>query len=284
MIEVLKPGFYTSIQDCGRRGYAHLGVPVSGTMDDYSAQLANHLVRNHKTAALLEITMGNCRLRFQKAAQICLCGADFRPQINKHDIRLNKPFWAEKNDILSFRGRCYGVRTYLAVAGGIRSDLKLGSRSFCKYLNKQAALSKGMILPLCTHAQKKTENSFSAVKINNKHFESEEIHCHQGPEFHGLSASQQAQLRQTTFSISPENNRMGYRLNENIRHKLPAILTSAVLPGTVQLTPSGKMIILMKDCQVTGGYPRILQLTPKAVGRLAQKTTGDKIFFTILPH
>jgi allophanate hydrolase subunit 2 len=74
---------------------------------------------------------------------------------------------------------------------------------------------------------------------------------------------------------------MGYRLNETIKNDLSSILTSAVLPGTVQLTPSGKVIVLMRDCQVTGGYPRILQLTEKAINQLSQKTTNNEFRFVL---
>jgi allophanate hydrolase subunit 2 len=70
-------------------------------------------------------------------------------------------------------------------------------------------------------------------------------------------------------------------LNETIPNTLPSILTSAVLPGTVQLTPSGKLIILMRDCQVTGGYPRVLQVSEESINRLSQKITGDKIQFVL---
>ena len=75
---------------------------------------------------------------------------------------------------------------------------------------------------------------------------------------------------------------MGYKLYEIIENKLPSILTSAVLPGTVQLTPSGKLIILMRDCQVTGGYPRILQVSESSLSKLSQKFTGSKINFVLL--
>ena len=85
----------------------------------------------------------------------------------------------------------------------------------------------------------------------------------------------------TPFSISDDNNRVGYRLKESLKNNLSSILTSAVLPGTVQLTPSGKCIILLQDCQVTGGYPRILQLSEIAIARVSQKITGDKIQFIL---
>ena len=84
------------------------------------------------------------------------------------------------------------------------------------------------------------------------------------------------------FIISEDNNRVGYRLKESLENNLKPILTSSVLPGTVQLTPSGKLIVLMRDCQVTGGYPRILQLSNESIDKLAQKITGDMIRFKII--
>ena len=95
-----------------------------------------------------------------------------------------------------------------------------------------------------------------------------------------LTLTQKEKLKQQ-FTISVQNNRVGYRLEEPLENNLQSILTSAVLPGTVQLTPSGKLIVLMRDCQVTGGYLRVLQLSEKAINQLSQKTTGDKIKFDI---
>lgn len=88
-------------------------------------------------------------------------------------------------------------------------------------------------------------------------------------------------LTSTEFSISNFNNRMGYQLNEILANDSISMLTSSVLQGTVQLTPSGKLIILMRDCQVTGGYPRILQIKDESLNTLAQKSTGDYIKFAL---
>ncbi len=96
-----------------------------------------------------------------------------------------------------------------------------------------------------------------------------------------LSAKQKGVFNSTEFAISTNNSRMGYQLNELLENDFSSMLTSAVLPGTVQLTPSGKLIVLMRDCQVTGGYPRVLQLTEKSINSLAQKTTGDSFRFVL---
>ena len=109
-------------------------------------------------------------------------------------------------------------------------------------------------------------------------FNDSEISVYQGPEFNFLSKKQQEEVFKTVFTVGL-NNRMAYQLQETIQNECPSIITSAVLPGTVQLTPSGKLIVLMKDCQTTGGYPRILQLDQKSIIKLAQKHTRDHIQF-----
>jgi len=117
--------------------------------------------------------------------------------------------------------------------------------------------------------------------LDKAHFTSNTFFCSKGPEFDLLSKAQQQKLLSDEFTISNDNNRMGYRLKEPVENDLKSILTSGVLPGTVQLTPSGKLLVLMRDCQVTGGYPRVLQLTGQSINQLAQKTTSDRIKFEL---
>jgi len=138
---------------------------------------------------------------------------------------------------------------------------------------------KGDMLPILP-IQENTENSFSRVRVSEKHFRTMYLPCIKGPEFSRLNKEQQRRLF-SPLRVSDHNNRVGYRLKEYLENNLPSILTSAVMPGTVQLTPSGKCIILLQDCQVTGGYPRILQLSEIAIARVSQKITGDKIQFIL---
>ena len=107
------------------------------------------------------------------------------------------------------------------------------------------------------------------------------LQCYPGPDFEELNKQQKKRLFEP-FTISEDNNRVGYRLHETIENNLKPILTSAVLPGTVQLTPSGTLIVLMRDAQVTGGYPRVLQLTSFSVDILSQMITGNSIKFGVL--
>ena len=280
MIKVLKSGFYTTIQDKGRVGFASLGVPVSGVMDSYASDMANSVLNNSLEAAVVEIYSGSCEFQFLCATFICVSGGDFSLKLNKQAIGLNKKISVSKNDILSFGKANYGARCYLAVAGGIQSEVKLNSRSFYKGITQDIFLQRGMEIAI-SEVTKSQLVSNASIKVNALHFSSQTIKCYKGPEFEQLHAAQQKELFEKFFSISRDINRMGYRLNETIPNTLTSILTSAVLPGTVQLTPSGKLIILMRDCPVTGGYPRVLQLSEAAINCIAQKSSNSQFQFVL---
>ncbi len=274
MIKVLKPGLNTSIQDLGRFGYRNSGVPNSGCMDLISAGFANLLLNNALDRAVLEITLMGPKLLFLTNATLVVTGADLSPKINNRPIVNYKPIKIESGDILSFGKPVKGVRSYLAVKGGIRSELKLKSRSQFKSITTNNRLLKNDVIDI-----KEDSTSFKApagkLKMNFQFFETDVLEVTEGPEFKLLSKKDIDQLAQEVFTISKLNNRMGYQLEEKMSsHKL-SIITSPVLPGTVQLTPSGRLIVLMLDSQTTGGYPRVLQLTELSISILAQKTEGD---------
>ena len=281
MFKVLKAGFFTTIQDKGRIGFANFGVPVSGVMDGYSADVANSILNNSLQAAVLEITLGSCKFQFLKNTIICISGGDFSPTINEKPIVLNSRIQVFENDILSFGKVNFGVRCYVAVKGGFFSELKLQSSSFYQNITKKSIVEKGDVLTFKEHNESFSSTK-SLIKIDQNHFNTIRLDCFKGPEFEMLNDHQQEKLTSEIFTISNDYNRMGVKLNEIFANNLPQVLTSAVLPGTVQLTPSGKLIILMRDCQVTGGYPRVLQLSSFSINRLAQKSTNQKIsFYTI---
>lgn len=279
MIKVLHSGIYCSIQDMGRMGFAKMGIPTSGAMDAYAIELGNTLLQNNTNAAVLEITFGQGKFEFTVDTNLCFTGGNFSPKLNDQTIDMNTVCRVEKGAILSFGKRIYGSRTYVAAQGGIQSKVFFGSRSFSSGITKRR-LEKGDELRIKT--QKRLYGiGNSRIKIQEEHFTSSELECYPGPEFDQLNEMQKKGLFEI-FIISEDNNRVGYRLNELIENDLKPILTSAVLPGTVQLTPSGKLIVLMRDCQVTGGYPRVLQLSDYAVSRLSQKVSGEQVKFILL--
>ena len=276
-ITVLSAGLYTTIQDLGRLGYAAYGVPLSGSLDQRSAQLANALVGNANTAAVMEITLLGPKLKFAHNIEIAIVGAPIQPQLNGTTIPMSKMIKVTERDILSFGSMPYGCRSYLAVSGGFDVSVILGSRSFYKPVTPFNVLRKGQTLSCGTQTSLSEEKVVD--DLPHSHFNNREILVKAGPEFEMLSAS--AQVFQSEFTVASQSSRMAYVFKETIQHNLPSIATSPAAPGTVQLTPSGQLIVLMRDAQVTGGYPRVLQLPEESIDQMAQKRPGDKIRFQL---
>lgn len=274
MIKVLRPGFYTSIQDTGRKHSRNFGIPTAGVMDCHSAKLANLLVGNYDDKAVMEITLQGPALQFINVALFALTGADLRPTLNNQPIKLHQTQQAKRGDVLQFGERKNGVRCYMAVAGGFETEMIYGSRSYYKGITKQSIVEKGDELPI-GHSNYSHLSSIDLKSTTRK----KKLTVTEGPEFELLNKSQREKLFKSSFTVG-FNNRMAYQVEESFKNNLPSILSSAVQPGTVQLTPSGKLIILMRDCQTTGGYPRILQLTEEAICTLSQKMQGEEIRFS----
>lgn len=279
MLKVLKSGFYTSVQDLGRFHYRNKGVPVSGAMDELSVFKANTLLENDVADAVLEITMTGPTLLFEEETYIVMSGAEMSVTLNNQPVKNYKVYQIDVGDILSYGNLVAGFRGYLAVKGGFQSKFVYGSRSFYKPITFANRLMDGDVVPFGYKSIFKPK--ISEIKVDS--FLNETIlEVHKAPEFDILTDNQLEVLFATEFTVANENNRMAYQLNEKIIGHEVSMLTSATLPGTVQLTPAGKLIVLMKDGQTTGGYPRILQLSDKAIAILAQKRAGAIVSFKLV--
>jgi len=274
MIKVLKEGLFTTIQDIGRFGYKNIGVPVSGSMDQTSAKLANLLLGNDESSAVLEMTLVGPTLEFMNDTYISITGADMNPSLNKQKVLQNKPLFVNKGDILYLSHSSNGMRSYLGIKGGFNSEKKLGSKSFYRGITKREKLIKNDKIKFAkvTSSPMKMNKSINDFKINRKN----KINVFKGPEFDLLDSNSKDIIFNTDFTIGI-NNRMGYNLVEPIENSISSIISSPVMPGTVQLTPSGRLIILCRDCQTSGGYPRVLQLDKSSIDSLSQKTIGETI-------
>nr|WP_297915312.1 biotin-dependent carboxyltransferase family protein [uncultured Allomuricauda sp.] len=279
MLKVLKSGFFTTLQDSGRFGFRNIGVPVSGVMDEIAVKKANILLENSPEDAVLEITMTGPTLMFDAPTYICLSGAFLSPTLNNTPIENYSVIKVEHGDILSYGRLENGFRSYLAVKGGFKGEVVLGS--FSQYVpvtvSKRIKDGEEIEFDSVVHY----EPVISNLKMEN-HFSGSNIEVFKGPEFDMLNDTQLKVLFTKDFTISEKNNRMAYQLTEKIEGYSETLLTSGTLPGTVQLTPAGRLIILMKDGQTTGGYPRILQLSEASISTLAQKKFGDGITFRLI--
>lgn len=279
MLKVLKSGFFITIQDLGRFGHRDIGVPISGAMDIESVNKANLLLENDPNDAVLEITMMGPKLEFEEATAISLSGAHLEAKLNDTPIENHQVVQVSEGDILSFGKLKGGFRTYLAVKGGFQTEKVLGSRSQYFPVTKKKRIKDGDEIPYTETIS--YQPLISEVKIED-HFLTDELEVFKGPEFSLLTDKQLSELFSKPFTVSKANDRMAYQLNELVEWHSHSMLTSGTLPGTVQLTPAGRLIILMKDGQTTGGYPRILQLSEAAICVLAQKKSGDSLSFKLI--
>ena len=140
MIDVLKTGFYDSIQDLGRFGYQEYGIPYSGIMDVSAAMLANALLGNDSNMAVLEITMSGPSLRFNCNTFICITGANMSPCLNGKPVKLNQVISVIDKDILNFGKLLSGMRSYLAVLGGFNTETVYQSKSMYKGITERFKL------------------------------------------------------------------------------------------------------------------------------------------------
>ena len=274
MIKVIQPGLFTTIQDGGRHGFRNIGIPTSGFMDQESAFAANELVNNNKDESLLEITLTGPTLIFNCNCVISITGGDFKPLINDLSVKMYQPINVSYGDILKLNNTINGARSYIAVSGGLNVKSLFGSKSFFINISDSYYLKKGDEIKVSKTSENKILK-WDKLKFNLNRF----MKVFKGPEYELLSINSKKKLFKNEFTINT-NNRMAYNLEEKLQVDIKTIISSPVLPGSIQLTPSGKIIILHRDCQTTGGYPRILQLDTNSLNNLSQLKSNDKIKFS----
>lgn len=282
MIKVLHPGLQSSFQDMGRFNMAKYAIPQSGVMDEYCAKQVNILLQNDKNCPVIEIALQGPKLYFEISTSIVCSGLGAEVFLNGTSILLNEVISIEKGDLLHIKRVVKGNYMYLGIRNGFDVKQILGSVSYFEDIAPSSLLKTNDILKVRsnTFKKKRLDTATNAhIKFNTNRYVSPLIDVYIGPEFHCLSLAQQRRLFNSEFRISKLFNRMAFQLEEYFRNSLIPIVTSTVIPGTVQLTPSGKLIVLMKDAQTTGGYPRVLQLSTTAISVLAQKRAADVIEF-----
>src|SRR5690606_37102413 len=184
------------------------------------------------------------------------------------------------HDILEIGVFKAGARIYLGIRHGFQSAEILGSKSFCKGVTEGSSLSAGDTIAYLRDSDTFPNRNAKAA-WSTKWFQTSTVNAFPGPDFDLLHADVRDGLLRRSFTISSLANRMGIQLSELLENTLPELPTNPVFPGTVQLTSGGKLLILLQDAQVTGGYPRILQLDEESRWIMAQKRTGDVLRFKL---
>jgi antagonist of KipI len=286
VFRVVKPGFFSSVQDLGRFGFQRYGVPVSGAMDKYAFACANVLVGNQASDACLEVTLLGPELEVLNPVQVAIAGADFSVFVNSEVVPMWETLSVKKGDTIAFHGSAEsGCRAYLAVRGGIDVPMVLGSRStyvrggFGGYEGR--GLRADDVLRTFAPPQSLKEKRVLPAKLVPEYESEFVIDVVLGPQKDMFTVEGVETFLSQAYTVTTESDRMGYRLDGAvIRHKgATEIVTDALTPGAVQVPGSGKPIVLMMDAQTTGGYPKIATVTTPDVSRLGQARPGDKIRF-----
>jgi biotin-dependent carboxylase-like uncharacterized protein len=292
-VSVLKPGLLSSLQDAGRRGHAAIGVGRAGAMDMPAWQLANALVGNRAGEATIECTLLGPTLRFEHAVVIALTGAPIDARVDGIALRMWTTCLLPAGSVLQLGGMASGSRSYLAVRGGFDVPAVLGSRSSdlhaqLGYMDGRA-LRAGDLLPIgpCAPlAQLADGDRARALRWwldPRPWFDAGQmpIALLQGSHWLQLDQPSQRHLVEARFTVSTDSNRTASRLDgHTLQLGEPLeLISEAALPGTVQLPPSGKPIVLMAEAPVTGGYPRVGQVAAVDLPRLAQRRPGDTVCF-----
>lgn len=292
---VQRPGLQASVQDLGRHGHRRLGICPGGALDVLALRLANRLVGNADGAAGLEITMGGCELRFETDTRIALAGDGFGARLDDAPVW---PCWSipvAAGQTLRLAGANpaaagkAGLRSWLAVAGGIEVPPVLGSRSTDLKAgfggHQGRALRKGDRLALGPSPLDEAQRRRKPFGVRGPEWGPAEddgaiaLRVLPGPEFDQFTAASQALLWRERWRITPQSNRMGSRLAGAglQRRRSIDMLSSGVIPGTIQVPPSGQPIILMGDAQTTGGYPRIGVVIRADLWKLAQAPLDGRL-------
>jgi len=303
-IRILKPGLLTTLQDSGRNGYQHYGVPVSGAMDLFSHRVANILVGNSGDEATLEMTLRGPRLEFDRDTVIAICGGDLCPAIGGAEVPEGKAVRVRAGSVLDFGACRAGCRAYLAAHGGFDVPQVMGSRSTYetaqlggmhgRALRKDDRLpigeSAGDIYPDLGAELARSGRAFAFPKwAVNQHIEKlgrtpQVVRIIPGRHWDAFPATARDALVGTEFRVAPDSNRMGFRLDgATIGPEKPLeILSEAVTFGTIQIPPGGTPIVLMADRQTVGGYPKVAEVASVDLHLLAQLKPGDRLRFELV--
>ena len=273
---VKRAGLSDTIQDSGRTGFFKYAVPRSGFMDAQSAKRANTILGNDPNDAVLEMSIQGGIYRFDSPTFVCVSGALMNFTLNGSHGESNCVIPVQTDDEIEFSQAIDGVYTYLAVKGGFKSSIRMGSRSMHPSLFGVARLKEGDVIEnaLTDSTPDNIVGNVSDISLSSK------IVVYPGPEFTCLKTPEQ--LGDLSLKIAG-HNRMGIRVlpSTYLHRRHSAIKSSVVFPGIVQLTPSGELIVLHRDCQVTGGYPRVLLTDEKGLNQIAQIRQGSTIQFEL---
>lgn len=280
-LTVLDPGPLTTVQDSGRPGFAHLGVPRSGALDSDAAAYANRLVGNPSDSAVLETTLGGVVLRVEGHSAVAVTGAPAAVAVNGRPRAFAEPVWAGPGETVTVGPAISGVRSYVAFAGGIGVPPVLGSRSTDTLsglgprplvagarlaLGKPTGIPHGVDVPVVLHYPDNVR-----------------VRVVPGPRVDWFTEDVLTRMAQSAYVVSPNCNRVGIRfdgtaLPRRTRAELPS---EGLVLGAVQVPASGQPLVFLNDHPTTGGYPVIGVVAPEDLAACAQLRPGALVHLVV---
>lgn len=284
MIELVRAGGLATVQDLGRPGWAHLGVPPSGAADPQSLQLANRLVGNEHAAAALELTLRGPRLRFGAGTVVALTGAAMPGSFDgARPLPLNSPRYVRAGQTLELGTASGGVRSYLAVRGGIDVPAVLGSRATDLLTGLgPAPLRVGDAVAIGSAAGPMPGVDLAPVAPRPSE---PVLGVVLGPRADWFAASALERLASESFAVGSRSDRIGVRL-EGVALEPDhgeQLASEGVVTGAIQVPPSGDPILLLTDHPTTGGYPVIAVVAEADLAAAGQLRPGQRVRFKPLP-
>mgnify|MGYP003630008872 FL=1 len=282
--KVIKPGLLALIQDLGRHGHQSIGLTTGGPMDEVAFRWGNALLDNDPNSAQIEIPFGMFTLEAQANTSIAVTGADLGATLNDKSIPPWQTYAIKKGDILAFHQPVWGLRAYLAVKGGFLCEPTLGSvatvmrEKIGGLTSKGDKLKKGDSLSYHT-SHDHQQRAVPRLAIPN--YGNKEIPVILGYQYQSFSSLERANFFSSDYTVSSNSDRMGYRLEGKAVHtELKGIISEGIAYGAIQIPKDGQPIVLLRDRQTIGGYPKMGCVTRVGGGILAQQKPGDIIQFT----
>ncbi|EDL67016.1 biotin-dependent carboxyltransferase family protein [Vibrio campbellii] len=283
---VEKPGPLSLIQDFGRFGLAHIGITQSGPVDDYAYSWSNHLLGNPVNCSVIEITLGNASFKALTDCHMAICGGDLNATVNGEPIANWSDFCLRKGQTLKFGIAKNGLRAYLAVKGGFDVQAHLGSTSTAVreslggLTQNGEPLKAGDMIGFEPHALPSSKSRQMTFRFKPDYNLPLTLRVIEGYQYEDFAQQSIDDFYSTGFTISPNSNRMGYRLEgEAIQPPYDGVLSEGIALGSIQVPNDGNPIILLNDHQTIGGYPKFGCVARIDLPRLAQAKPGQEVRF-----
>ena len=282
-IRVAKPGFFTTVQDRGRWGYAHLGISPAGGADALSLRIANLLLGNDESAPALEMTLVGATLEFEESAIVAISGASCECPVGSESVSAHTAVEIPAGGVLQCGTTTDGARSYLAVQGGFDVPLVMGSAStdmrgrFGGFEGRR--LQRGDVLRVRKNTNSQLRHLHDGI-LDEVH-STGPVRVTRGAQHEWFSRATYSKFLSSSYIVSEQSDRAGLRLQGEAvsRSEKSQLLTDGIPLGAIQVPQDGQPIILFVDQQTTGGYPKIANVIAADMHRIGQLRPRDQVRF-----